>query len=88
MLRVRRREMISQKRKLLFVPYCILIVPVLVDAIRLSIKNRDVYFMSHFLYTEYVFVTICVYVLLKIFKVKIKEEKTYGKKVMNLYINS
>lgn len=36
--------------------------------------------MSHFLYTEYVFVTICVYVLLKIFKVKIKEEKTYGKK--------
>ncbi len=68
------------KRKLLFVPYCILIVPVLVDAIRLSIKNRDVYFMSHFLYTEYVFVTICVYVLLKIFKVKIKEEKTYGKK--------
>lgn len=67
-----------QKRKILFIPYCILIVPALIDAIRLSVKNKDVYFMNHFWYTEYTFLMIVWYVLLKIIHFPVKMEKSYG----------
>lgn len=68
-----------QKRKVLFVPYCMLLIPVVIDSIRLSIKNRDRYFIYHFGYTQYTFWTIVWYVLLKIIHYPVKMEKTYGK---------
>ena len=74
-----KKESGLQKRKLLFVPYCVLIVPTLVDAIRLSVKNRDFYFMNHFWYTEYTFLMIVWYVLLKVIHFPVKMEQTYGK---------
>lgn len=74
-----KKESGLQKRKLLFVPYCVLIVPALVDAIRLSVKNRDFYFMNHFWYTEYTFLMIVWYVLLKVIHFPVKMEQTYGK---------
>ena len=74
-----KKESGLQKRKLLFIPYCVLIVPTLVDAIRLSVKNRDFYFMNHFWYTEYTFLMIVWYVLLKVIHFPVKMEQTYGK---------
>ena len=74
-----KKETGLQKRKLLFIPYCVLIVPVIVDAVRLAIKNKDGYFMNHFLYTEYTFLMIVWYVILKLIHYPVKMDKTYGK---------
>lgn len=67
------------RRRLFFIPYCSLIIPVVLDAIRLTIKNRDLYFLNHFWYTEYTFLIIVWYVMLKIFHYPVKMGKTYGK---------
>lgn len=69
-----------RKRKFKFVPYCVFIVPTMVDTIRLSVKNRDFYFMNHFLYTEYTFVMIVWYTALKLMHIPVKMEKSYGTK--------
>lgn len=74
-----KKEKGLQKRKVLFIPYCAFALPVLVDAIRLSIKNKDSYFLNHFWYTEYTFLMIVWYVLLKMIKYPVKMDKTYGK---------
>jgi glycosyltransferase involved in cell wall biosynthesis len=68
-----------KKRKLLFVPYCALIIPCLADSARFAIKNKDLYFINHFLYTEYTFLSIIWYVWLKIIKYPVKIDKGYGK---------
>lgn len=65
-------------RKYLFLPYCILIIPVIINAIRLVITEKDLYFFMDIIYTEAVFVMICWYVLLKVLHVPVKEEKKYG----------
>ncbi len=68
-----------RKRKMLFIPYCALVFPVLIDAFRFVIKNRDCYFLKHVWYTEYTFLTIAWYVLLKLVHYPVKLDKTYGK---------
>ena len=67
------------KRKMIFVPYCVLVFPVLMDAFRFAIKNRDCYFLNHFWYTEYTFFTIVWYTLLRLVHYPVKMDKTYGK---------
>lgn len=74
-----KKESGLQKRKLFFIPYCVLIIPVLVDAVRLAFKNKDSYFINHIWYTEYTFFMIVWYVLLKIVRYPVKMDKTYGK---------
>lgn len=74
-----RKETGLQKRKLLFIPYCALIFPVLMDTVRLTLKNRDSCFLNHFWYTEYTFIMIVGYVLLKLIHYPVKMDETYGK---------
>lgn len=74
-----KRERGLQKKKFLFIPYCMLIVPVIVDGFRLAVKNRDIYFMNHVWYTEYTFLMILWYSFLKAIHYPVKVEKTYGK---------
>lgn len=74
-----KKEKGLQKRKLLFIPYCVLIFPALIDTVRLVLKNRDSYFLNHFWYTEYTFMMIMGYVLLKLLHYPIKMDETYGK---------
>lgn len=74
-----KKEKGLQKRKLLFMPYCLLLIPVIADAVRFSIKNNDRYFLNHFWYTEYTFLMVVWYVLLKIIKYPVKMDKSYGK---------
>lgn len=74
-----RKERGLQKRKLLFIPYCALVLPVLFDAVRLAVKNRDLYFLNHFWYAEYTFILILWYVALKLVNYPVKMDKTYGK---------
>lgn len=73
------KETALQKRKWLFIPYCLLIVPVLIDTCILTIKNRDCYFLNHFWFTEYTFFIIVAYMFLKIIHYPVKMEKAYGK---------
>lgn len=68
-----------QKRKMLFIPYCVLIFPVFIDAFQLAIKNRNYYFLNHFWYTEYTFFLIVWYVLLKLVHYPVSMDRTYGK---------
>lgn len=68
-----------RKRRLLFIPYCVLVLPVFADAVRLAVKNRDIYFLNHFWYTEYTFLMIVWYVLLKVLHCPVKMDRTYGK---------
>ncbi len=75
----RKKESGLYRKRLLFIPYCVLVVPVVLDAVRLTIKNRDLYFLNHFWYTEYTFFMIVWYVVLKIFHCPVKMGKTYGK---------
>lgn len=74
-----KRETVLQRRRLLFVPYCLLLFPVLIDAVRFSLKNKDVYFLNHFWYAEYTFCIIVWYYLLKIIHYPVKMDKMYGK---------
>lgn len=74
-----KKESGLQKRKFLFIPYCALIVPVFLDAVRLVVKNKDGYFINHFWYTEYTFLMIVFYVLLKAIHYPVKMDKIYGK---------
>ena len=74
-----KKETVLQIRKLLFIPYCVLIIPVIADAVRLSIKNKDIYFMNHIWYTEYTFFMIVWYTFLKVVRYPVKMDKAYGK---------
>lgn len=74
-----KKESGLRKRKLFFIPYCGLVVPVVLEAVKLTIKNRDLYFLNHFWYTEYTFLMIVWYVVLKILHYPVKMGKTYGK---------
>ncbi len=74
-----RKETGLQKRKLLFIPYCVLIFPVFIDAVRLTLKNRDKCFLNHFWYTEYTFIVIVGYVMLKLLHYPVRMDETYGK---------
>ncbi len=75
-----RKEIGLTKRKMLFIPYCAFVIPVVVDAARMVRKNRDRYFWNHILYTEYTFLTIVWYVFLKAIRFPVKMDKVYGKK--------
>ncbi len=68
------------KRKYLFIPYCLFVVPPLINAIRLAITEKDVYMLTDFLYTEATFFMICWYMGLKILHVPVKMDKSYGKR--------
>lgn len=74
-----RKETGLQKRKLLFIPYCVLIFPVFIDTVRLTLKNRDKCFLDHFWYTEYTFIMIVGYVMLKLLHYPVRMDETYGK---------
>lgn len=74
-----KRETGLSKRKFMFIPYCALIVPVLVDAACMVKRNRDSYFWHHILYTEYTFITIAWYVFLKMIGYQVKMDRSYGK---------
>lgn len=65
-------------RKYLFLPYCLLIIPVIINAIRLVVTEKDLYFLMDIVYTEAVFIMICWYVMLKILHIPVREEKKYG----------
>lgn len=69
-----------QKRQYLYVPYCALILPVLLDSIYQTIKNRDVVFLTHIIFAEYTFFWIAIYMAAKILKIPVGQNKGYGKK--------
>lgn len=69
-----------KKRQYLYVPYCLLILPALMDSIRMVCSNRDRWFIRHILYAEYVLFMIVWYTFLKMIHYPVKMDKTYGKK--------
>lgn len=68
-----------RKRKILFVPYSLFIIPVLMDSFHLAIEKKDKYFLNHFWWNEYVFCTIVRYVIAKLLHIPVSTEKEYGK---------
>lgn len=76
-----RNESGLQRRKILYIPYCMLIFPAVADAVRFSVKNKDFYFLTHFFYAEYTFIMILWYSFLKLIHYPVKMEKTYGKDI-------
>lgn len=68
-----------KKRKFLYILYSLSILPIVYDAFKLSIKNKDLYFLSHIYWNGYVFFNICFYVMLKVLKIPIKDIDSYGK---------
>lgn len=71
-------NMYLKKRKYMYVIYSLLFVPVVYDAIKLSIKNKDWYFMKHIYWNEFVFFNILKYVLAKMLKIPVVADKSYG----------
>ena len=67
------------KRKYLYVLYSGTFIPVLIDAIKLSVVNKDIGFMSHFYWNEYVFFNIVKYVIIKVLGLPVEDLKSYGK---------
>ncbi len=68
-----------EKRKYLYILYSLSIFPVVYDAFRLSVENKDIYFLSHIYWNSFVFINICYYVLLKVLHVPVKDMESYGK---------
>ena len=64
-------------KKYLFIPYSMLIIPTLVDAIYKVIKFRDLYLINHFYYSEATFVMIVWYSLKKMIGNNISVNSTY-----------
>ena len=67
-------------RQYMFVMYCLLIIPPLIDSIRLVIKTHDMYFFLHFVWTEYVFGMIGYFILRKLLKMPLYMDTSYAKK--------
>lgn len=65
-------------RKFAFVPYCILILPVLFDAVYFSIINKKFFFLIHFCFSWYVLLNIVHYLIIKVLHFKYKKIETYG----------
>lgn len=68
-----------KKRQYMYVFYCGLIVPVLIDSVCIALKNKDKWFIKHVFYAEYVFIMIVWFMFLKIIKYPVKLDKLYGK---------
>ena len=75
-----KKNSLLKRREVMFVIYCATFVPVIIHSLFLCKKNDDLYFLNHFIYTEYVFWSIVWFYLLKIFKISIKKDSTYGKR--------
>lgn len=73
-----KQDFILRKRQMLFVPYCGLIVPVVLDAIRMAIRKKDIWFILHIFFAEYVFIMIVWYMFLKVINYPVRMESTYG----------
>lgn len=69
-----------KQRRYAYILYCIVIVPVLIDSFKMAFKNKDIYFLFHIFYSEYVFLMIGWYMMMKVFRIPIKMDKSYGKK--------
>lgn len=68
------------KRKYLYIPYCLFVFPVFLDATRMVVKNKDIYFFLHIVFAEYTFLKIGYYMGMKILNIPVKQDKSYGKK--------
>jgi len=66
------------KKKYLFLIYCIIFPKVIIDSIILVIKKKRFIFLLHFLLVYYVLFNIILYSILKILKVRINN-KYYGR---------
>lgn len=69
-----------QKRQYMYIPYCLLIVPVFMDALYMAYKNKDKWFVRHIFFAEYVLFMIVCYTFLKAIGYPVKMDQTYGKK--------
>ena len=68
-----------KKRQYMYILYCVFIIPVLLDSFRITLKNKDSWFMKHIFFAEYVFIMIAWYMVLKLIKYPVKMDKAYGK---------
>lgn len=68
-----------KKRQMKYVLYCLLVIPVLADSVRMAVTKRDSWFILHMFFAEYVFVVIAWYMFLKIIKFPVKMEAAYGR---------
>lgn len=66
-----------KRKKFLFIPYSLLILPALYDSIVFSIKTKNIYFMAHVVFSFYTGINICWNMFLKILGVN-KKMKNYG----------
>ncbi|MCF0184968.1 MAG: glycosyltransferase family 2 protein [Bacteroidaceae bacterium] len=67
------------KRRLLFIPFCLTLIPVIINAVRLAVTEKDLYFLMDIFFTEATFVMICFYMALKLLHVPVKMDKSYGR---------
>lgn len=67
-------------KKIFFVLYSCLIIPVLLHSIYITIKKRNVCMLLHFVVNEYVMFWIGIYMSCKIVGIIPKRKKQYGKK--------
>jgi glycosyltransferase involved in cell wall biosynthesis len=65
-------------KKYLFLGYCLLPPLVLLDSIRIAIRERNLVFLLHFIFTYFIVYQTFKYSILKLFKVKVIN-KAYGR---------
>jgi len=68
----------KHNKKYLYIPYCLLIIPVLFDSIALCYKYKSARYLEHISLSFYVLFLICGYMALKILGIK-KANTSYGK---------
>ena len=69
-----------KKRQYMYIPYCLLILPAFIDSLYMAVKNKDIWFIRHIFFAEYVLFMIVWYIFLKAIKYPVKMDKTYGKR--------
>lgn len=72
-------EVMLSKRKYLFMLHNILVFPALAKAVRLSLHNRDGYFMMHFFISEILCFMIFWYAICKILHFPVNIDDRYGR---------
>lgn len=66
-------------RKIFFVMYAVTLFCPIIDSIKFTLKNKDIIFLLHFFFVEYVFIKIIFYLVLKILNINPRIDKTYAK---------
>ena len=65
-------------RQFIWILYCVSIIIPFIEGIILAVKNKKIFFVSHLLWNEYIFILIVYYSIRKILNIPPRRKKQYG----------